>query len=856
MHSAELRRAFTEFFVARGHTAMPSVGLIPLHPAAPMFTNAGMVQFLPYILGEEPPAFPRATSIQKCVRISGKDDDIENIGYSPHHGTFFEMLGNFSFGDYFKEQAIPIAWDLVTNVFGFDPERLWVTVHHDDTEAPQIWRDVVGVPADRIQALGKDNFWEMAETGPCGPCSEIFFDKGPEFGEGGGPAHGADARYPEFWNLVFMQYQRHADGTLTDLPLKVIDTGAGFERVLSIINGNESIFDLDVIRPIIGVAEGITGTRYGADDKSDVVLRILADHARSVTFLVNDGVFPSNEDRGYVLRRILRRAVRHAFSAGVERLVFPELVQAVVGVMGEAYPELGRNQDFITGVVSREEERFRQTLKAGMGMLEAELDAAEGRPLAGDVVFKLHDTFGFPKDLTRELAGERGIEVDMAGFDAAMAAQQQRGREGRKGATATSGAEQHAALAAAHGPTEFTGYTEYESKATILAVLPAEDGTFEVFVDRTPFYAEGGGQVGDTGTITTDTGRATVLDTVKAPGGLHRHIARVDGEITEGQEAVATIDGDRRDAIRRNHTGTHMLHWALREVLGPHVRQHGSLVAPEHMRFDFSHYGPLTPEEIDLVESLANGRILDNEPVRAYETTKEHAEQIGAIAFFDEKYGDVVRVIEAGHRSMELCGGTHVSALGMIGPVEIVSEASIGANLRRIFAVTGTASLERKKEAERRVGRIAELLRATPDEATDAVEKLVLRQKALEDELKTLRRGALRDEAASLAAGAVDGVVVARRDDLAPDQLKELAVATRERGASRAVVLGGSPDGVRVALVAAVGPGGTPASEILAEAARIVGGGGSKHPELAVAGGKDPSRIDEALDRVRAQLGV
>ncbi|HWC10758.1 MAG TPA: alanine--tRNA ligase [Acidimicrobiales bacterium] len=857
----QLRRAFPGFFVDRGHTLVPSMGLIPHHPAAPMFANAGMNQFLPYILGEESPPAPRAPSVQKCVRVRGKHDDIANIGVTWGHLTFFEMLGNFSFGDYFKEGAIPFAWELLTDVLGLDPDRLWVTVHDSDDEGAEVWQDAIGVPPERIQRMGDDNFWEMGETGPCGPCSEVYFDKGPEFGEGGGPAHGAPARFREIWNLVFMQYDRQPDGTLKPLPMRIIDTGAGLERCLTVLQGVDSVFDTDVLRPLVDAAATATGRTYGDDPEVDVSLHILADHARSMSFLVSDGVFPSNEDRGYVLRRIIRRAVRHAFTLGVERLVTPDLVDATVKVMAAAYPDLERNRDFVTGVVTREEERFRQTLRSGSAILDEELArAGAGGRLAGGVAFRLHDTFGFPLELTLELAGERSVEVDVAGFDEEMEAQRRRAREAAAGGSAgadPSRLAEYRELVEQFGVTEFRGYVETCSAARVLAVLPGHGGEegedVEVFLDRTPFYAEAGGQVGDTGTITTETGRVDVLDTTSAVPGLVRHHARpVSGRIAAGQEATAQIDAQRRDAIRRNHTGTHLLHGALREVLGSHVKQAGSLVAPDRLRFDFSHYGSLTPEELARVEDVANGDVLANVPVRAYETSRQEAERLGAIAFFGEKYGDVVRVVEAGPRSVELCGGTHVPALGTIGPIKIVSEGSIGANLRRIEAVTGTGSLERIRHEEELLGRTATLLRVPPPEVPERVERVLEENRALGEQVKVLRREQAGSQAASLASAAVDGVVVARIPDGTPRKdLETLAVAVREQPGVRAVVLGAVADR-GVALVAVVArDSGLMASDLLVDAARAVGGGVGRNPERAVAGGRDASRLDEALELAR-----
>ncbi len=863
MDAQQLRKAFTEFFVGRGHTPVPSAGLIPHHPAAPLLTNAGMNQFIPVMIGEEPAPYPRAVSIQKCFRTA----DIEIVGDTTRHLTFFEMLGNFSFGDYFKEKAIPLAWELVTDVLGLDPARLWVTVHLDDDEAEAIWRDSVGVPADRVQRMGDDNFWEMAKgkPGPCGPCSEIYYDKGEEFGPPGGPAAGGPERFVEIWNLVFMQYRRQPDGSLADLPTRNIDTGAGLERIVPILQGVSTVFDTDVVRPVLDAAGRAIGREYGSDPKVDRSLRILADHGRAMTMLTADGVFPSNEDRGYILRRIIRRAVRHAFGMGVETPVTPALVDATVDTLGSAYPELVERRDFIVGVVGREEEAFRRTLRAGSAIIDsvlARLEEAGQRTIPGAVVFQLHDTYGFPLELTLEVAEERGVTVDVDGFHAEMAAQKAMGKAARKGPAAATDEERKAEyrrLLDEGGPGEFTGYTETRSEARVRAVLAstATDGlgrSVEVFLDRTPFYAEAGGQVGDTGTITTATGTLEVVDTTYALPGLRRHLARVvEGDVSPGQEATAAVDEARREAIRRNHTGTHLLHWALREVLGDHVKQAGSLVAPDRLRFDFSHYAQVTPDELQRIEDLANQQVIANEQVTATEMSQRDAAERGAIAFFGEKYGDVVRVIEAGSRSIELCGGTHVHALGTIGPIRILGESSIGANLRRIEAVTGMASFDRIRDEKATLGRTATLLRVAPAEVPERVEKLLEEQRALADQIRQLRKAGASGRAGELAGGAVDGVVVARVDGTTRDDLRHLALAVRDQPNVRAVVLGGAPDGGGVALVAAVTKdSGLLASDLIAGAARTVGGGGGKHPDVAVAGGRDPGRLDEALDQARA----
>ena len=854
--AADVRRAFVDFFVAHGHVAVPSASLIPQDPTV-LFTIAGMVPFKPYLVGDEVAPHPRVTSVQKCLRAGGKHNDLDAVGTNSRSLTFFEMLGNWSFGDYFKELAIPLAWELTTEVLGVDGDRLWVTVHTDDDESAAIWLDEVGFPAARLQRLGPDNWWQMADVGPSGPDSELFYDKGEAYGAGGGPAHGAEERYVELWNLVFMLYDQKADGSLVELPRRNVDTGAGLERVLGVLQGVDSVFETDVLLPLVEMAQSLTGRRYGSDPATDVSLRILADHARAMTFLVGDGVVPSNEGRGYVLRRIIRRAALRAFRLGVERGVAAPLAEAVSATMGDAYPELRRNADRTQAILSREEDRFRQTLRSGFSMLEEELARGED-VVAGDVAFRLHDTYGFPIELTREVAAERGRAVDDPGFEAEMARQRERGREaGRRADAADERLAAYRDLVQRVGTTRFSGYETTEDAGEVLAVLPAQGADAEVFLDRTPFYAEAGGQVGDTGEIRTSTGRARVTDTTYAlPGLVRHHVEILEGEISPGQEAAAAVDAERRNAIRRNHTGTHLLHWALREVLGPHVAQQGSLVAPDRLRFDFSHYGPLSEEETERVEDLVNAEVLRNQAVRTLETTKAQADARGAIAFFDEKYGDLVRVVEAGAHSVELCGGTHVGTLGMIGPLRIVSESSIGANTRRIFALTGSPSIDWMKEQERLLARAAELLRTAPGELPERIEGLRQRVQASEDELESLWSRQLAEEAGRLAEESTDGLVAARRDRLSRDRLRQLAMAVRDRPGQRAAVLAGTPDGRGVALVAAVARGsGLVASDLLREAAKVVGGGGGNDPEVAVAGGRDVARIDEALGVVRAQLG-
>ena len=865
----ELRSAFLDFFVERGHTRVESASLIPHDPTL-LFTVAGMVPFKPYFVGEEKPPYARATSVQKCVRAGGKHNDLDDIGRTNRHFSFFEMLGNFSFGDYFKAEAISWAWEFYRDVLGVDLERLWVTVHETDDEAAAIWRDVVGLPEERIQRMGEENFWRMADTGPCGPSSEIFWDLGEGFGEGGGPARGSEDRYIEIWNLVFMQFDAQPDGSLTPLWKPCVDTGAGLERNLMVLQGVDSIFDIDVFRPLIRAAETATGTRYGSGADDDLALRILAEHARTMTFLVSDGVVPSNEERGYVLRRIIRRAVRYAYRLGAQNTVTPALVDATVTVMGEAYPDLVKHHDVIVNVITREEERFRQTLQRGLDLLDGLLEDGD---VSGEQAFFLHDTLGFPVDLTREIAEERGRRVDYDGFRARMEEQRARAREAVKadGGKESAPIELYRELVDDFGETGFTGRHEYETTdAKVLALVAGgerlaqagEGAKVDVVLDRTPFYAEAGGQVGDTGTLATGDGRTQlrIVDTQYGiPGSLVLHRAEVvRGELAEGDSVTATIDAERRDRIRRNHTATHVLHWALREVLGPHVKQAGSLVAPDRLRFDFSHFQAVTPDELDRVEALANREIITDAPVRHYETTREHAEAIGAIAFFGEKYGDLVRVLEAGNHSVELCGGTHVHALGFIGPIKIVGEQSIGANLRRIEAVTGDAAIDRIHDEERQLRRAAETLKVAPAELPDRIEQLQQQVKTLKDQVETARAREALTEAAALAADAPDGVVAARRDGLDAGDLRRLALATREAVGSGVVALVGvGPDQKKAGLAVAVSnelvARGVSAADVAATAAKALGGGTAKNAEVVVGGGTNVDQVDEALALVRRE---
>ena len=858
----DLRKAFEGFFASKAHTVVPSASLIPHDPTV-LFTVAGMVPFKPYFVGDEAAPFKRAVTVQKCTRAGGKHNDLDEVGRTKRHLVFFEMMGNFSFGDYFKSDAIPWAWELVTEVFGFDGDRLWITVHESDDEAEQIWHEVVGVPMSRIQRLGdEDNFWQMGDAGPCGPCSEIHIDRGPAFGPEGGPLHDPHGdRYMEFWNLVFMQYNQSKDGSRTPLPKPSIDTGAGLERILALMQGTDSVWETDVLFPMIESAQSLTSKKYKIgdyDDRDSFSLRVLAEHARSSMMLVNDGVFPSNENRGYVLRRIIRRAVRHAYLLGTEKLVMPTLAETAISVMSGAYPDLLANKDFIVNVLSREEERFRQTLKTGLTILEGELSAG-AKTMSGTTAFTLHDTYGFPIELTQEIAGERSVLVDVAGFSKEMQEQRDRAKNARKGSSVSAATvDSYREVMEQFGTTNFVGYVSNQCEATVLAVLQnieAGPGIVEVFLDVSPFYAESGGQVGDTGTIRTESGEVQVLDTTFALPGLRRHTCSiVSGDIEVGQSAKASINVVARDATRRNHTATHMLHWALRQVLGEHVKQAGSHVSPDRLRFDFSHYAPVSASEIEEIERLTNEQLIANGPVRAYETSKDEATAAGAIAFFGDKYGDIVRVLEAGV-SVELCGGTHVGALGDIGIVKVVTESSIGSNLRRIEAVTGANAVEYVLAHHRTLTAAASLLGAQPSELVSAIQRKIDENKALGEELRSLRSAQATSRASEMAASAQGGVVVSRVDGVTPNDLRELALAIRQNAAIKIVVLGGVTDTGGVALVATVSSDvSVAAGDLIRDAAKAVGGGGGGKGDIATAGGKDPSAIDAALELARSAV--
>jgi alanyl-tRNA synthetase len=787
--------------------------------------------------------------VQKCFRAP----DIDQIGITQRHLTFFEMLGNFSFGDYFKEGAIKFAWGLITEGFGLDPDRLWITAHHSDDEAAEIWRDVIGIRPERIQRLDEDNFWSMGDVGPCGPCSEIFYDKGPSFGADGGPAFGGDDRFIEFWNLVFMQFEKGAGGSMTELPKKNIDTGAGFERVLSILNGVESVFATDLFTPLIETASRAVNAPLGRDERTDIAIRRIAEHGRAMTMLVSDGVLPSNEGRGYVLRRIIRRAILAARRAGSEAALTGQLVDATIEKMGAAYPVLVKDRELIIEILAREEAGFARTLKTGMSLLDDarnEVVSSGKTVFPGDVAFKLHDTHGFPIELTDEIVAEAGLSVDRATFDASMADQKQRARASAKTLNLAD-ESQYKDLIESSGITEFVGrdMSRYSIETTVVALLSGENGTHELFLESTPFYAESGGQVGDTGVIVTESGRFEVADTQNVVGGLFAHRGRLTGEILPGQVAVATINAERREATRRNHTATHLLHAGLRSVLGDHVRQQGSYVGPDRLRFDFAHGAGIKDEESTAILAMVNTDVIENDGVETIQTSKQEAETMGAVAFFGDKYGDRVRVVRAGGHSLEFCGGTHVDRLGDIGQIQIVSEASIGSNTRRIEAVTGLGAFKRSIEMETVLGSVATLLKSSQDDVLPALERLFERQKELEKELSSLKQSQLKQIADEINSSSESSSISARVDGFSGDALRTLAQDLQSRG-RRCVVLVGK-DADKVSLVVAT-DGSLDAQKTVKELAPLVGGGGGGNARLALAGGRDASGIDKVLSAASA----
>ena len=853
--SSQLRKAFLDYFASNGHEVVPSSSLIPGNDPTLLFTNAGMVQFKDVFLGREKRAIPRAASSQRCVRAGGKHNDLENVGYTARHLTMFEMLGNFSFGDYFKRDAIRFAWELVTKVFGLPPERLWCTVYEEDDEAADIWLKEIGVSKSRFARLGMaDNFWAMGDTGPCGPCSEIFFDHGPSVAGGppGTPESGGD-RYVEIWNLVFMQFERAADGTMTKLPKPSVDTGMGLERLSAVMQGVHSVFETDLFASLIKAAAEVTRT----SDVGDKSLRVIADHIRSCSFLIADGVIPGNEGRGYVLRRIVRRAIRHGYKLGVEEPFFYKLVKDLEREMGAAYPELGKARSHVEKVLRQEEQRFAETLSQGMRLLDdAIARLGKGGTLPGETIFKLYDTYGFPEDLTADIARERGYDVDRAGFEREMDVQRERGR---KASRFTMAAGEKPSFDRA---TEFRGYETLAGDAPVVALLDAagkpvdalkqgQSGT--VVLERTPFYAESGGQVGDTGVLEGKGARFAVADTQKL-GLAFGHIGTVEsGAIALGDKLEARVDAERRAAIVLNHSATHLLHAALRRVLGEHVQQKGSLVAPDRLRFDFSHYEPVSAEQLREIEDLVNEQIRENHDADVRVLPYDEAIAAGALAFFGDKYGDRVRVLKLGDFSTELCGGTHVSRAGDIGLFKIVSESGIAAGVRRIEAVTGAGALAWVNANEALLRDVAALVKGGRDDLAGKVTQLVERARSLEREVQTLRRklatGGSRDllDDAQLVSGVK--VLTAKVDGADAKSLRDTADQLKDRLGSGIVVLG-AVESDKVHLVATISKDLTArlkAGDVIRPVAELVGGRGGGRPDFAQAGGSRPDKVDDAL---------
>ncbi len=868
MTGNEARKIFLEYFKKHNHHQVRSSSLVPQDDPTLLFVNAGMVQFKRVFTGDEKRDYSTAVTAQKCVRAGGKHNDLENVGYTARHHTFFEMLGNFSFGDYFKEKAIDFAWDLLTNGFGFDPDKLYVSVYKDDDEAYAIWRDQVGVPEERISRLGEeDNFWAMGDTGPCGPCSEIHIDRGKEFGcDDPNCAVGCDCdRWLELWNLVFMQFERSADGTMTPLPKPSIDTGLGLERIISVLQNVPTNFDTDLFIPIMERVGELAGKKRGESREVEVAMKVIADHSRSSAFLICDGVLPSNEGRGYVLRRIMRRAIRYGRSIGLTKPFLHETVKTVFSIMDEAYPELKESAAFILNVVKNEEEKFLETLETGMKLLEATIEDLEKKNetvIPGDVIFKLYDTYGFPVDIIQDHVKETQISLDIAGFDAAMAEQKARSKSKKKFAGV---GEAYKPLTSAGVKTAFRGYDAIEMESDLLIVVKdeaeiqtaAEGDVIELVTSATVFYAESGGQTGDKGVFENAACTIEIDDTVKDPSGLFIHKGKVvKGSCKKGDTFTLKVDAALRRATAVNHSATHILHAALRKVLGDHVKQSGSLVTPERLRFDFTHFSAVTPEELYAIEAEVNRRICENHAVHVKEMGMDEAVRSGATALFEEKYGDVVRVVSQGEFSQELCGGTHTTATGDIGLFRILSEGGIASGVRRIEAVTGMAALETVHADQAAIEKVAGLVKGAKDDLVEKVEALLSEKKAVEKELASLK--------AKIASKSLDDIddnikeingvkVLAKRVQIEnPSQLRDLADKFKAKLGSGVLLLGAESNG-KALLIAMVTDDLTKtykAGSIVKTAAGIVGGGGGGRPDMAQAGGTKPEFLDKALASV------
>ncbi|HEY1036072.1 MAG TPA: alanine--tRNA ligase, partial [Pseudoxanthomonas sp.] len=853
----QIRQDFLDFFAGKGHTIVPSASLVPGNDPTLLFTNSGMVQFKDVFLGAEKRSYVRAADVQRCLRAGGKHNDLDSVGYTARHHTFFEMLGNWSFGDYFKKDAIAWAWELLTEVWKLPKERLLVTVYHTDDEAYDLWHNMIGLPSERIVRIGdnkgapyaSDNFWQMADTGPCGPCTEIFYDHGDHIAGGppGSPDEDGD-RYIEIWNNVFMQFDRQPDGTLVPLPAPCVDTGMGLERLAAVLQHVHTNYEIDLFQALIQKASELTGTA----DLENKSLRVIADHIRACSFLIVDGVLPSNEGRGYVLRRIIRRALRHGWMLGVRQSFFHKMVGTLSELMGDAYPELPAARDLVEKALKAEEERFAETLDAGMRIFDDVASRASDGVIPGADAFRLYDTYGFPVDLTADIARERGLMVDMAGFDAAMDQQRETARAAGKFASTTG---LPADLVAQLSPTGFLGYDQLDAGGLQIVALLKEGRPVQsveagddavVILDRTPFYAESGGQVGDTGVLAEQGVEFDVADTLKFAGQFHGHVGRVvEGGLKVGDHVVASVDAARRASTILNHSATHLLHAALREVLGTHVQQKGSLVAPDRLRFDFSHFQPMTAVELAEIERRVNAQIRANHQAEVHHMGMQEALDFGAMALFGEKYGEHVRVLKMGGYSTELCGGTHVGRTGDIGLFKLVSEGGVSAGVRRIEAVTGQGALDYVADEERRLAEAATLLGGSGTELVDKVRSLADRQKKLERELESLKAKAASNATSDLAGAAVDvagiRVLASRLEGFDAKALRDAVDRLKQQLGDAVIVLAGTAEG-KAALVAGVNGAATgrvKAGELLSHVASQIGGKGGGRPDLAQGGGED-----------------
>ncbi len=863
MKSSEIRDIFLEFFSSRGHHVAPGSSLVPDDPTL-LLTNAGMVQFKPYFLGEAPPPYRRATSAQKCVRTT----DIESVGITARHNTFFEMLGNFSFGDYYKDEAIPWAWEFLTSVLEIDPGSLWMSVYEEDDEAERVWKSTSGVAPERVIRLGaQDNFWDMGDTGPCGPCSEILYDRGEKFACSHACGPGCDCdRFLELWNLVFMQYDRRPDMSLVELPRKNIDTGMGLERVAAVKQGASTIFEIDIIMPVIEAITGLCGVRLGDSPGADISVKVIADHSRAATFLISDGVMPSNEGRGYILRRLLRRAVRHGRLLGIEGHFIDALAGVVTELLGDVYPGLKERNKLVTGVITSEEESFDQTLDRGVELLSNVIEEhkAEGKDtIGGKTVFYLHDTLGFPLELTREIVSDKGMKIDHEGFGVLMEEQRERARLSRKGEMDEEGAA-YSEASNRCGRSRFEGYERNRLETTVTAIIIDENSVesvegerdIEVVLERTPFYAESGGQVGDSGVIEGLTGAIAVETTFYGAPDLAIHRGRISGALKVGDTVTASVDVERRLAIARNHSATHLVHWALRDVLGAHARQAGSLVAPDRLRFDFTHFDAVSPDEIARIEMLVNERVLDDAPVRVTVMAREAAIAGGAMALFGEKYGEEARVVEIGDFSKELCGGTHVERAGNIGPVRITAESSVGAGLRRIEATSGFETLRHYRFIEGVLRETEDLLKVRSESVPLRVAEMLIRVKDIERVAAKERSksvdgmaGEITDKAKRITVGGAD-FLFARVDAVDQSRLRNLADVMIKKEESIGAVALVAVAGEKAQLVVKVAKGmvGRLNARDLADAGgKMLGGGGGGREDMGIAGGPMINGADAAL---------